>query len=81
MTKRKPLKGKGKDPNGNPIHYYATSPVQWIVRDDLSTIINDMKKKAYPFTVLLVHASIEDDYDIENYLPKGVKTDWIATFN
>jgi hypothetical protein len=52
-----------------PKHFFASTRVCWRVDQDIERLIRTMKKFTLPFTLWYVPTAVEQDYDIENFIP------------
>jgi hypothetical protein len=53
-----------------PRHFFASNRVCWRVEQDIVLLIRTMKKFTLPFSLWYVPTAVEQDYDIENFIPK-----------
>lgn len=52
-----------------PKHFFAVSMREWRVDQDIERLIRRMKKEGFAFSLWYVPTAIEQDYDIERFIP------------
>ncbi len=53
-----------------PRHFFASNRVCWRIDQDIERLIRTMKKFTLPFSLWYVPTAVEQDYDIENFVPQ-----------
>lgn len=51
-------------------HFFAASLAEWRVDQDIERLIRRMKKGGFAFSLWYVPTAIEQDYDVERFIPQ-----------